>query len=68
MGRLSGIWGRPFVDLSPYLDLATLAEVDDEITGALAEVEVEPTGGSLKWMGVVAPWMMGDAYRALLAP
>ena len=63
MSRLSGIWGLPYVDLGPWLDLSALADVDDEITAALAEVEVSPTGGSLKHMGVVAPWMANDPYR-----
>jgi Rieske 2Fe-2S family protein len=32
---------------------------------ALADVEVTHTGGSLKWMGVTAPWVNGDPYRDL---
>src|SRR6185295_18413440 len=28
----------------------------------LAQAETHYTGGTLKWMGVVAPWAMDDAY------
>ena len=62
MSKLVGIWGRPFVDLSPLIDTSCFEELDDEITGALTRVETSYTGGTLKWMGVVAPWAMDDGY------
>lgn len=63
MSKLVGIWGRPFIDLSPLIDTSCFAELDEEITGALPVVETSYTGGTLKWMGVVAPWAMDDGYR-----
>ncbi|MFO0615756.1 MAG: hypothetical protein U0414_24390 [Polyangiaceae bacterium] len=60
--RLWGIFGAPYANLEPHLDLSSLPEVDREITRGLAEVESGYTGGTLKWMGVVAPWVRDDAY------
>jgi hypothetical protein len=62
MSRLWGIWGRPYIDLSGVVDTSCFPELDDEITGALPGVETSYTGGTLKWMGVVAPWQMDDGY------
>jgi hypothetical protein len=61
-GRIWGVFGRPFVDLGEVLDLDALETVDAEIARGLAQVETTFTGGTLKWMGVVAPWAMDDAY------
>lgn len=63
MSELVGLFGRPYLDLEPLIDVACFPELDEEIALGLARTEVEPTGGSLKWMGVVAPWMEGDPYR-----
>jgi hypothetical protein len=60
--RLAGIWGRPYVDLSAFVDTSSFAELDEEIALGLARVESAHTGGSLKWMGVVAPWVEDDGY------
>ena len=60
--KLCGIWGRPYIDLSPFIDTAGFAALDDEMTYALARVDSTYTGGSLKWMGVVAPWVESDPY------
>ena len=62
-GRLWGIWGRPYIDLSGDLDTSSFPALDDEIAYGLARVETERTGGSLKWMNVVAPWVHDDPYR-----
>jgi hypothetical protein len=62
MSRLCGIWGRPYVDLSPLLDTSSFDELDEEIMCALPRVEASYTGGSLKWMGVTAPWVDRDPY------
>lgn len=62
MSRLCGIWGRPFVDLTDLIDTSGFEEIDDEITLGLPKVEVSYTGGSLKWMGVTAPWVTRDPY------
>ncbi|MEO6325697.1 MAG: hypothetical protein ABIT01_19665 [Thermoanaerobaculia bacterium] len=61
-GRIWGLFGEPFVDLSPVLDLSALDDLDVEVSRGLAHVETAYTGGTLKWMGVVAPWAMDDAY------
>ena len=59
---LHGLFGAPFADLEHLIDASTLAEIDHEITRGLLEVETGYTGGTLKWMGVVAPWQMSDGY------
>ncbi len=61
-GRVWGIFDRPFIDLSRVLDLGALDALDAEVSRGLAHVETTYTGGTLKWMGVVAPWAMEDAY------
>ncbi len=70
-GRLWGIFGRPFVDLEEAIGLSapdaldaldTLDTIDAEISRGLARTESSYTGGTLKWMGVVAPWAMDDGY------
>ena len=62
-GRPLGLFGRPYLDLARVLDLAPLDAIDAEIARGLARVDDRYTGGTLKWMGVVAPWAMDDAYR-----
>jgi Rieske 2Fe-2S family protein len=62
MSRLCGIFGRPYVDLSELIDTSCFAELDEEIVCALPRVEASYTGGSLKWMGVTAPWVNEDPY------
>lgn len=61
-----GLFGRPFIDLGRLVDEAALAAMDREITRGLVRVTPSYTGGSLKWMGVVAPWQMEDGYRDLM--
>ncbi len=61
-----GIFGRPYLNLEHLIDDATLTAMDREITRGLLRVPVSYTGGSLKWMGVVAPWVMDDGYRDLM--
>ena len=62
MSKLVGIWGRPYINLEPYVDLSALSALDDEVCYGLAQAEVSYTGGSLKWMDVVAPWVHDDGY------
>jgi Rieske 2Fe-2S family protein len=57
-----GIWGYPYIDLEPFLDLGALPAIHEEICAALPRVEVGQTGGSLKWMGVVADRVARDPY------
>jgi hypothetical protein len=54
------IFGRPFIDLEPYVDLEELAALDDEISFGLTEVAVGYTGGSHKSMGIVPPSSAND--------
>jgi hypothetical protein len=57
-----GIWGLPFVDLAPLFDPSPLEAIHEEICLGLARVATSYTGGSLKWMGVVAPSVQADPY------
>ena len=59
---IRGIFGRPFVNLEPYVDLEELAALDDEISLGLTEVAVGYTGGSHKWMGIVPSSSADDPY------
>src|SRR5208282_1684360 len=59
---LHGIWGEPYIDLAPFIDTSSFGEMHEEIVYALSRLDVSYTGGSLKWMGVVAPWAVGDPY------
>ena len=59
---LVGIRGKPYVDLSPFIDTSSFPDLDREITSALCRVETSYTGATLKWMGVCAPWVMEDGY------
>ena len=62
MSRLCGIYGRPYLDLSSVIDHGEFPSLHDEILGALPRLETSYTGGSLKWMGVTAPWVNEDPY------
>lgn len=57
-----GIFGTPFADLSELIDTSKFDLIHREITRGLAHVETTYTGGTLKWMGVCAPWVMTDPY------
>jgi hypothetical protein len=63
---LHGLFGRPYIDLERLLGDEALGEMDREITRGLVRVTPSYTGGSLKWMGVVAPWQMEDGYLDLM--
>lgn len=60
--KLCGIWNQPFINLEPWLDLSGIELLDDEICLGLTRAELSYTGGSLKWMGVVAPHIEKDPY------
>jgi Rieske 2Fe-2S family protein len=59
--RFAGIFGEPFLDLAPHVDTSTFPELHREITLGLARAELRYTGGTLKWMGVCAPWVTREA-------
>lgn len=63
---IHGIFGEPFQRLDELIGQDELAAIDREVTLGLSQVESSYTGGSLKWMGVVAPWCMKDDYRDLM--
>jgi len=54
-GSVVGIAGRPYLDLEPYLDLAALPELHEEICLGLSRVAVDYTGGSHRTLGIVPP-------------
>ena len=58
-----GIFGRPYIDLEPFLDLTPLAAIHEEICLGLAQVPVEYTGGSHRSMGIMPPSRAWEAHR-----
>src|SRR5579859_1559435 len=70
--RVRGIFGSPWVDLAPHLDLAPLARLHEEVCFGLAQIPVDYTGGSHRSMGIVPPSQRdachldyGEAIRAM---
>ena len=59
---LTGIWGLPFIDLEPFVDLRGLTSLDREICYGLVRCSPEYTGGSHKSMGIVPPHLRDDPY------
>ena len=57
-----GLFGRPYVDLETYVDLAALTALDDEICLGLAEVPVDYTGGSHRSMEIMPPSRVAEAH------
>ncbi|MBL8603879.1 MAG: hypothetical protein JNK72_18275 [Myxococcales bacterium] len=60
---LWGLYGHPYLALDALIDTHAFEALDREITLGLTAVDTEGTGATLKHMGVVAPWVMGDGYR-----
>lgn len=58
--RFAGIFGQPYLDLSRHLDISSFPALHREITLGLAQAETRYTGGTLKWMGVCAPWVTAE--------
>ncbi|AKV03289.1 hypothetical protein AKJ09_09952 [Labilithrix luteola] len=66
---IHGLFGRPFLDLSPYLDVtkgshtleATLSAIHEEVCRGLAEVPTDYTGGSHRSMGIMPPSRVDEA-------
>jgi hypothetical protein len=56
------LFGRPYLDLTRYLDAAALCGLDEEICAALSQLDTTYTGGSHKWMGIVPPSLGADAH------
>jgi hypothetical protein len=62
LGGLRGIWGRPFIDLSSFIDASRFAEIDDEVCWALTQVPLDYTGGSHKSMDIVPPSLAAEPF------
>ncbi|WP_437971269.1 hypothetical protein WMF04_19100 [Sorangium sp. So ce260] len=58
---IQGIFARPYIDLEPYLDLAPLGELHEEICLGLTQVPIDYTGGSHRTMGIMPPSRLGEA-------
>jgi len=50
---LRGLFGRPFINLEPYMNMAALPELHEEICLALAQIPPDYTGGSHRSMGIM---------------
>ncbi|WP_437537719.1 hypothetical protein WME79_18820 [Sorangium sp. So ce726] len=59
---IQGIFSRPYIDLEPYLDLAPLGEIHEEICLGLTQVPIDYTGGSHRTMGIMPPSRLGEAF------
>jgi hypothetical protein len=56
------IFGRPFIDLEPFVDLEALTALDDEICQGLAGLAVDYTGGSHRSMEITPPSVPDGAF------
>ena len=60
---ITGIHGKPYLDLEPHLDLSALPAVHDEVCLALTRIPVDYTGGSHRSMGIVPPSLRDEPWR-----
>lgn len=67
MGSIHGIWGRPFIDVSPFLELTALEAVHEEVCLGLARVPVAYTGGCHRSMGIMPPSRVDEAHTDYVA-
>ncbi len=58
---LVGLYGRPFLDLTPLLSLPPLDDVHEEVCAGLAQVPVDYTGGSHRSMDIMPPSRRAEA-------
>lgn len=58
---LVGLYGRPWLDLEPYLDTSSFAELHEEICLGLAQTPLDYTGGSHRAMGIMPKSKEADA-------
>jgi len=59
---IHGLFGRPWVDLEPYVDTTEFEALNEEICLALAEVPVDYTGGSHRSMDIMPESRRGEAH------
>lgn len=57
-----GVFGHAYLNLEPYLDLAPLDAIHEEICLGLTQVPVDYTGGSHRAMGIMPPSLLGEPY------
>jgi hypothetical protein len=57
---IQGLYGTPWIDLEPHLDLSPLPALHEEICLAFASIPVDYTGGSHRSMGIVPPGRPSD--------
>jgi hypothetical protein len=53
---------RPYLDLSPFLDLDGMGEIHEEVCLGLSQIPVDYTGGSHRSMGIVPPSRQGECH------
>lgn len=58
---LRGLFGRAYLDLSPYFDVSAFAELHEEICLGLGQLPLDYTGGSHRSMGIMPPSRRADA-------
>jgi hypothetical protein len=59
---IHGIFGRPYIDLAPHLDLSALEAIDEEVCLGLAEVPTDYTGGSHRSMEIMPASRLAEAH------
>ncbi len=59
---IHGIFGKPFVDLEPFVDGSKWDELHEEICRALAEIPLDYTGGSHRSMGIMPESRKAEAH------
>lgn len=59
---IRGVFGRAYIDLGPYLDLAPLGAIHEEVCLALAQIPLDMTGGSHRSMGIMPPSRAAEAH------
>ncbi|HKO51918.1 MAG TPA: hypothetical protein VJV79_29620 [Polyangiaceae bacterium] len=61
-GAIAGIFGKPYLDLEPFLDLSSLPELHEEICLGLTRVPLDYTGGSHRTLGIVPESQQDPRY------
>jgi hypothetical protein len=60
---ITGIRGKPYVNLEEHLDLSALPAIHDEVCLALTKIPVDYTGGSHRSMGIVPPSLRDEPWK-----
>jgi len=59
---LAGLFARPYLDLTPFIDTSIFPRVDDELCVGLAQLPLSMTGGSHRSMGIMPPSRAHEAH------